>query len=250
GGFGYPELKLRTDVMGTADGLSKYPYIRESRRIRALKTIVEGEIAADTNPGARAAFFDDAVGIGLYGIDIHACAGDQPQVGMATKPFQLPLGALVPRRLCNLLPAAKNIGTTHITNGAYRLHPIEWNCGESAGALAAFCLAENVTPREVAERDALRRRLQRQLIACGVPVYWYVYVPLSHPAFAAVQWLAVTGVWPGNPEHLNFEPDAPISPAEMRDQCRVSPEQVEAVFADTATLSRAECAVRLARLLD
>ena len=26
-----------------------------------------------------------------------------------------------------LLPAPKNIGTTHITNGCYRLHPVEWN---------------------------------------------------------------------------------------------------------------------------
>ena len=37
-------------------------------------------------------------------------------------------------------PAAggKNIGTTHITNGCYRLHPVEWNVGEVAGALAAL----------------------------------------------------------------------------------------------------------------
>ena len=26
---------------------------------------------------------------------------------------------------------------THITNGCYRLHPVEWNIGEAAGALAA-----------------------------------------------------------------------------------------------------------------
>ena len=32
-GCGYPELMLRPDVMQTADGMSKYPYIRESRRI-------------------------------------------------------------------------------------------------------------------------------------------------------------------------------------------------------------------------
>lgn len=39
----------------------------------------------------------------------------------------------------NLLPGAKNLGTTHITNGCHRLHPVEWNVGEAAGALAAFC---------------------------------------------------------------------------------------------------------------
>lgn len=36
-------------------------------------------------------------------------------------PFQVPLGALLPERMENLLPAAKNMGTTHITNGCYRL---------------------------------------------------------------------------------------------------------------------------------
>jgi hypothetical protein len=45
------------------------------------------------------------------------------------------LGALIPIRMENLLPAAKNIGTTHITNGCYRMHPVEWNIGEAAGAL-------------------------------------------------------------------------------------------------------------------
>ena len=40
-------------------------------------------------------------------------------------------------RMRNLLPACKNIGTTHITNGCYRLHPVEWNIGEAAGVLAA-----------------------------------------------------------------------------------------------------------------
>lgn len=29
----------------------------------------------------------------------------------------------------------KNIGITHITNGCYRLHPVEWNIGEAAGYL-------------------------------------------------------------------------------------------------------------------
>src|SRR5262249_43760501 len=41
GGMGYPELRLRPDVMGSADGFSKFPYIRESRRIAALATIRE-----------------------------------------------------------------------------------------------------------------------------------------------------------------------------------------------------------------
>ena len=47
--------------------------------------------------------------------------------------------ALIPQRLENLIAAGKCLGTTHITNGAFRLHPVEWNAGEAAGHLAAFC---------------------------------------------------------------------------------------------------------------
>jgi hypothetical protein len=36
GGTGWKGMRLRPDVVGTEDGLAKYPYIRASRRIRAL----------------------------------------------------------------------------------------------------------------------------------------------------------------------------------------------------------------------
>src|SRR5438046_3335315 len=49
--MGAPEIRLRPDVMGSADGLSKHPYIRESRRIRAKKTIVEQEVSAHHQKG-------------------------------------------------------------------------------------------------------------------------------------------------------------------------------------------------------
>ncbi len=43
-GKGYPELNLRADVMGTPDGMSKYPYIRESRRMLARRMVAEQDI--------------------------------------------------------------------------------------------------------------------------------------------------------------------------------------------------------------
>jgi hypothetical protein len=171
-GSGYPGLKLRPDIMGTDDGLSKAPYIRESRRILALRRIVEGDIAAEGREGKQAAHFDDAVGIGWYHIDLHSCVGNPHTMFAPTLPFQIPLGALIPRRVINLLAACKNIGTTHITNGAYRLHPIEWNIGEAAGALAAYCCAISSTPRQVWENKALLRAFQDQLVQRGVPLAW------------------------------------------------------------------------------
>jgi len=165
-----PELKLRPDVMGTADGLSKHPYIREARRIKAKKTIVEQEVSERYQRGARAATFADSVGVGWYPIDIHRSGPDDVGASCRTKPFQIPLGALLPARIANLIAGAKNIGTTHITNGCYRLHPVEWNVGEAAGALAAFALRERITPAAV--RETRLSRFQGELKEQGVPLAW------------------------------------------------------------------------------
>jgi hypothetical protein len=174
GGKGWPGLRTRPDITGTVDGLAKAPYIRESRRIKALVTVREQDVAAASLPDSadRAREFEDSVGIGSYRIDLHPSHGGDNFVDVATLPFQIPLGALIPAREQNLLPAAKNIGTTHITNGCYRLHPVEWNIGEVAGTLAAFCLGHGVPPRKVSQTPDWRRRFQAFLGERGVEISW------------------------------------------------------------------------------
>ena len=172
GGTGYPGLRLRGDLLGTVDGLAKRPYIRESRRIRALYTVVEQDLALDLRPEGKAVRYDDSVGVGSYRIDLHPSTGGDPYIDIASCPFEIPLRALVPVRVGNLLPAAKNIGTTHITNGCYRLHPVEWNIGEVAGSLAAYCLEVGRTPQQVCEDAALTERFQARLAQDGVELRW------------------------------------------------------------------------------
>jgi hypothetical protein len=179
GGTGWPGLRLRPDIVGTEDGLVKYPYIRESRRIKAEFTVLEKHVSVAARmketglkeKEANAVQFADAVGIGSYTIDIHATL-HQPGFFLKTAPFQIPLGALLPRRMENLLPACKNIGVTHITNGCYRLHPVEWNIGETTGSLAAFCTARRCSPRQVRAEAGLRADFQAQLKQDGVPLAW------------------------------------------------------------------------------
>jgi hypothetical protein len=173
GGTGWPGLRLRGDLLGTTDGLAMAPYIREARRIRALKTIVERDVSATFRPGETLAErYDDSVGLGYYRIDLHPSTGGDNYIDVPSLPFRIPLGALIPVRVQNVLPAAKNIGTTHITNGCYRLHPVEWNIGESAGALCAYCLEHDVPPREVYARSDRVRAFQAQLEARGVELAW------------------------------------------------------------------------------
>ncbi|WP_433617480.1 FAD-dependent oxidoreductase [Dactylosporangium sp. CA-139114] len=172
GGTGFPGLRLRGDVTGSADGLAQAPYIRESRRILAETTVVEQDLALAVRGDKGAVAYHDSVGVGMYRIDLHPSTGGDHYIDVGCCPFQIPLGALIPRRMDNILAAGKNIGTTHITNGAYRLHPVEWNAGEAAGALAAFCLDRACSPRAVRNTPGLLAEFQARLDRDGVERAW------------------------------------------------------------------------------
>ena len=170
---GFAGLKLRGDVTGTSDGLAKMPYIRESRRIKAEFTIREQHVSKACRAGENtSAYFNDSVGIGFYRIDLHPTFGGDNYVDVEALPFQIPLGALIPRKTVNLLAACKNIGTTHITNGCYRLHPIEWNIGEAAGNLAAFCLEKDLSPKQIRNDSRLLEEFQDLLVNKGFELEW------------------------------------------------------------------------------
>lgn len=185
GGTGYPGLRIRPDIVGTADGLAKHVYIRESRRIQAQFTVLEQHVGVQARrhlagPGQLGAeIFSDSVGIGSYRIDLHPSTGRRNYVDISSYPFQIPLGALIPVRVRNLLPACKNLGVTHITNGCYRLHPVEWSIGEAAGALAAFCLQNQLEPAQVRSNPDLLRDFQALMVRLGARLAWPEYARIT-----------------------------------------------------------------------
>ncbi|HEY6737951.1 MAG TPA: FAD-dependent oxidoreductase [Actinopolymorphaceae bacterium] len=170
---GFPGLRLRPDITGTADGLAKRPYVRESRRIRAEFTVLERHVGVEAAGERGPEQFPDSVGLGNYRIDLHPSTAGRTYVDIDSYPFQIPLGALIPVRVDNLLPANKNIGTTHITNGCYRLHPVEWAIGEAVGALLAYCLESGERPRAV-RHDAHRLADYQRLLTdrLGIALAW------------------------------------------------------------------------------
>lgn len=179
GGKGWAGLRLRKDIMGTEDGMAKYPYIRESRRIKALFTIKEEHVGSANRAlitgekvGTTAAKFYDTVGIGSYHIDLHPSNNGNNYIDFGSLPFQIPLGALIPQETENLIPANKNIGTTHITNGCYRLHPVEWNIGETVGMLIAYALHKRVSPHEIHNKRELLTDFQNLIRSQGIETHW------------------------------------------------------------------------------
>ncbi len=179
GGAGWPGIRLRSDIMGTDDGMAKYPYIREGNRIKALFTILEEHVGVENRTlvkgkeaAAKAESFYDSIGVGSYYLDLHPTTKGNNYIDLPSLPFQIPLGTLLPQRMENLLPACKNIGTTHITNGCYRLHPVEWNIGEVVGLLAFYASKKDVLPREVREKGQLLSEFQKLIRSQGIETQW------------------------------------------------------------------------------
>ncbi len=185
GGHGYPGLKLHGSALGSDDGFALAPYIRESRRLIARTIVTEAHVGTEqrhaaghrliTTPhftGIPAHVFPDSVGIGHYRLDLHPTAAGRNSIYVDAAPFQIPLGSLIPVRTRNLLAGAKNLGVTHITNGCYRLHPVEWNIGEAAGALAAWCLGEGIEPATAHQDAAAVLAFQQELRKHGVATAW------------------------------------------------------------------------------
>ena len=208
-----PELQLRPDV----DGHRRRPgpSIRtsaKSRRIVAVTTVVEQDVSAQFQAGPR--------GRATSPTRSASAGTDRPapeparttSTSTSPLPFQIPLGALHPAcgsRTCS--PACKNIGTTHITNGCYRLHPVEWNIGEAAGALAAFALDDG--------RDAGRGAptgSRRSSAACSPKAF-------RSPGSSTSAWIIPRSArsnrcsWrASSTSACSFDPDAPLTATDWR----------------------------------
>ena len=231
----YPNHRLLTGIdspMGTVHGLSKYPYMREGRRIigrvypgyrngftvseidisrrnykdeyyrenlsetsyRQLWSAINGlELINNKNIDldqiqrrSRSTIFPDSVGIGHYAIDFHPCmeqypvekAGNTERSGERrgagqSYPFQIPLRAMIPQKIDNLLVTGKTIATSHIAAAAYRVHSFEWSSGAAAGTIAAFALEENILPYQLIDESYIKEKqlqsLQRILNDSGNP---------------------------------------------------------------------------------
>ena len=173
GGFGYPEIQPAPDELG-ADGFAPYPYVRESRRLLAVRPLTELDmIAPPDNPDQTTGTdFPDSVGLGLYSIDIHPTQGEPPALRSAL-PYELPLGAFIPiSGPTNIIPAALDLGESRLAQASTRVHPTEWLIGEVAGNLAAYCVKHKVLPAQVREKSDLLAAFQSQLEHSGIATRW------------------------------------------------------------------------------
>ena len=181
------------EPMGTLSGLSMMPYIREGRRIlgrpaygQSQFMLQESDLRLDMPNGRN--FSPSAVALTHYSIDMHGCRYRKSMItGEASsapvedesliRPIQVPLEALIPQGVDNLLIGGKGIAATHIVNAATRVHYGEWVIGGAAGATAGWLVTQNKPNRaELLPPDIVSQKLmpalQEHLLAQGLSLSW------------------------------------------------------------------------------
>lgn len=183
-------LSGKETPMGTESGLSMMPYIREGRRIAGIRAYDQREFAVrETDlrrdiPGNRD-FSRSAIARIHYSIDIHGCryrethhdgeASSASVMEDVVRPTLLPLEALIPQGIDNLLIGGKGIAVTHIANGMTRIHQGEWSIGAAAGAIAGWIEKQpevGIKPLDIVRRGfmpQLRAHMERQGLGFNLP---------------------------------------------------------------------------------
>ncbi|MFD6426793.1 FAD-dependent oxidoreductase [Streptomyces sp. NPDC060198] len=146
----------------TLEWAGSLPGKREYRRFLGDHVLTQGDILQQRQ-------FPDRIAFGGWSVDLHPVQGmyaDEPGARQryADGIFHIPLRSLYSVNVTNLLFAGRNISATHIAFGATRVMATCATLGEAAGTAAALCVAEGLTPRELAGRrpELVRRALLRQ----------------------------------------------------------------------------------------
>jgi hypothetical protein len=120
--------------------------IRDGRRIRGRYMVSQADVAT----GAR---HDDAVVRATFAVDVHAITKDASPYtnrGIKSKPYDIPLRALIARDVDGLMLAGRCISGDFIAHASYRVTGNAVAMGEAAGAVAAIAAKTKRLPQDVA----------------------------------------------------------------------------------------------------
>ena len=101
-------------------------------------------------------------------VDIHnpTGSGQAEKKIQYCKPYDLPYGCFVPKKVEGLFTAGRCISGTHRAHASYRVMSICMAMGQAIGVAAAMCAQRGCTPRQLNVRD-----LQKELTALGIELF-------------------------------------------------------------------------------
>ncbi len=138
-------------VVSTAEQIG----IRDGRRIHGRYTVSRDDLIA----GAR---HPDTVARATFNVDIHAAdrkKNDAETIshgGFKTKPYDIPLRALIAKDVDGLMMAGRCISGDFTAHASYRVTGNAVAMGEAAGTVAALAAKSGRRPHEIAWADALK----------------------------------------------------------------------------------------------
>jgi hypothetical protein len=131
--------------------------IREGRRIVGETTITQDDITGDEPRD-----FPDGVAVATSQIDFHSLT-KPGHTGWRRRvqPYAIPLRAMIPRGLANLLVAGKPISGDQVAMSSYRMTPTVCAIGQAAGTAAALAVEVCVDDIRAVDIKTLREQLTR-----------------------------------------------------------------------------------------
>jgi hypothetical protein len=137
--------------------------VRETRRIQGDYRLTREDVLA-------ARKFDDVIARCTYPIDVHNPRGTGTLIERlpAGESYDIPLRALLPRGLDNMLTAGRCISGSHEALSSYRVMPVAMAVGQAAGVCAALAARAGATPRALAVTDVQRELLRQGADLRGV----------------------------------------------------------------------------------
>lgn len=167
-------MQLHTQVVKLlVDGRQVTGVVTNRGTVIHAKIVIDATEYGDLLPMSPA-MFADAIALGDYGNDLHGCSAEENlehdlehdgdrvgDRGLATGPFQIPMGVLIPHEVDGLLLAEKNISQSRLANGATRLQPSTMVVGQASGALAVHVFKLAVIEYRRIERSASRENRSR-----------------------------------------------------------------------------------------
>lgn len=191
--LGFRHLGLTVDEFPTADRMAIMPYYREGRRVKGIVRYTMRNLAEPFSYGDP--LYRTGISVGDYPIDHHHkenLTAPQHLDFYPVPSYNVPLGALIPEKGEGLIIAEKGISVSNIVNGTTRLQPCVMLTGQAAGALAALCIKEQKSPRDISVR-----LVQTVLLNSGAYLMPYIDVLPQHTHFKAVQRVGATGILKG-----------------------------------------------------
>ena len=140
--LGSPWANLR--IVATSEQIG----IREGRRIHGLYTVTRDDLIKGIK-------HPDSVCTVNFGVDVHSVTKDNESQnvrysqGIKSKPYDIPLRALIAKDVSGLMMAGRCISGDFIAHSSYRVTGNAVAMGEAAGKTAALSAQTNRLPQEV-----------------------------------------------------------------------------------------------------